>query len=154
MNIAQKSPIQLAVDFEKHFSGMLEETAMTRTLQTLENTTESRMRAAVPYDAEGSLSSLIYYVKAKCRIEGGRTFTGSVWGESFPGGGALYGDVYLADGCSIDDLYCRTCEFTYTATPDYTAYYFFDFNKMLLGHLQAGSVGSVFGVGKGEGIWR
>ncbi|UTF59329.1 VapA/VapB family virulence-associated protein [Gilvimarinus sp. DA14] len=154
MSVLQKSPKQLAVDFQKYFTGMLDESSMRRTVQTLENTTENRLRTATPYDAEGSLSSLIYYVKASCNVEGGRAFSGRVWGQGLPTGGALVGDIFLADGCSIDDLYCRTCEFTYTATPSYTAFYFFDFNEMLLGHFQAGAISSVFSVGKGDGVWR
>ncbi|WP_020210768.1 VapA/VapB family virulence-associated protein [Gilvimarinus chinensis] len=154
MALLQKNAKQLAIDFQKYFAGMLDESSMRRTVQTLENTTESRLRTATPYDAEGSLSSLIYYVKAKCCVDGGRTFSGRVWEQGLPQGGSLVGDVFLADGCSIDDLYCRTCEFTFTATPSYTAMYFFDFNEMLLGHFQAGAISNVFSVGKGEGTWQ
>lgn len=74
--------------------------------------------------AEGSLISEVIYLSAKCHIYGGRTFEGSAWGLTIPGGGSLFGEVYLTDGIIVDDLYQRTEGFMFTATPIYTAFFF------------------------------
>ncbi|UTF60846.1 VapA/VapB family virulence-associated protein [Gilvimarinus sp. DA14] len=154
MTAINEQPIRLATDFAKHCKGMLDASALSRAVQLLESTTENRLRTQTPLDAEGSLSSLIYYIKVRCCVAGGRCFSGRVWGQGLANSGTLCGDLYPAEGCSLDDVYCRTCEFTYTATPAYTAVYFFDFNELLLGHFQAGAVDKVYSAGKGEGGWR
>ncbi|VAW64858.1 hypothetical protein MNBD_GAMMA11-2218 [hydrothermal vent metagenome] len=153
MGIATNSSNQLANDFKEHFTGKLDEDTMKRTINTLETITEPQLKAATSYGASGSLASLVLYVKAQCNINGGKSFNGSAWGISFPGGGALFGDVYLADASSLDQLYSETTRFTFTATPVYTAFYFFDSKDNLLGHFQAGSVSTVAGAGSGSGSW-
>lgn len=109
--------------------------------------------AATAYPANGSLASLLFYVKAQCNINGGKSFNGSAWGVAFPGGGALFGDVYLAGASDLNQLYSRTGSFKFTATPVYTAFYFYDSQDTLLGHFQAGSVSIVTGGGGGAGGW-
>lgn len=153
MNVTAKSTNQLAEDFKTNFTGKLSEDAVKRTVESLEKFTEPQLKAATAYGANGSLASLIFYVKAQCNINGGKSFNGSAWGISFPGGGALFGDVYLADASSLDELYRRTTSFTFTATPVYTAFYFHDAKDMLIGHFQAGSVSTVTGTGGGSGSW-
>ncbi|MDD5411284.1 MAG: VapA/VapB family virulence-associated protein [Methylobacter sp.] len=153
MDVTTKSSIQLADDFKQHFTGKLSEDAMRRTIESLEQITESQLKAATSYGANGSLASLIFYVKAQCNINGGKSFNGSAWGASFPGGGALFGDVYLVNASTLDELYSRTTTFAFTATPVYTAIYFGDSHETLLGHFQAGSVSTVSGAGKGSGSW-
>lgn len=153
MKVTTGNPNQLVGDFEQHFTGKLSDEAVKRAVQGIGKITETELMAATAYSANGSLASLIFYVKAQCNINGGKSFNGSAWGVSFPGGGALFGDVYLADASSLDDLYKRTTSFTFTATPVYTAFYFFDSNNTLLGHFQAGSVSTVTGTGGGSGNW-
>jgi len=153
MSVTTGSSNQLANDFKEHFTGKLSEDAVKRTVESLGEITESKLQAATSYGANGSLASLIFYVKAQCNINGGKSFNGSAWGVSFPGGGALFGDVYLAGASTLDQLYSRTSSFTFTATPVYTAFYFFDSNQTLLGHFQAGSVSTVTGTGGGSGSW-
>lgn len=143
----------LVGDFEQHFTGKLSDEAVKRAVQGIEKITATELMAATAYSANGSLASLVFYVKAQCNINGGKSFNGSAWGVSFPGGGALFGDVYLAGASSLDDLYKRTTSFTFTATPVYTAFYFFDSSNTLLGHFQAGSVSTVTGTGGGSGSW-
>ena len=156
MNVTTNSSNQLAEDFKKHFTDKLSEDVLIRTVESLEIITESQLKAATAFPAKGSLASLIFYVKAQCVIDGdcGKTFNGSAWGVSFPGGGALFGDVFLATGAStVDQLYSRTTSFKFTATPIYTAFYFFDSKDTLLGHFQAGSISTVTGTGGGSGSW-
>lgn len=153
MDAQTHGPNQLAVDFKKHFAGKLSEDSMRHSVESLEEITADQMKAATAYGATGSLASLIFYVKAQCTINGGKTFNGTAWGVSFPGGGALFGDVYLADAPSLDQLYSRTSSFKFTATPVYTAFYFYDSHDNLLGHFQAGSISTVTGTGGGSGNW-
>ena len=153
MNATATIPNQLAADFKAHFAGTLSEDTVNRTVASLDNITAEQLQAATSYPATGSLASLIFYVKAQCIIKGGKTFDGSAWGVSFPGGGALFGDVYLVDGVTIDQLYNGTTSFTFTATPVYTAFYLFNSDGTLLGHFQAGSVSTVTGTGGGSGKW-
>ncbi len=153
MNTETSKPNQLASDFKEHFTGKLSEEAVKQTIKKLEKITESELKSATSYGANGSLASLIFYVKAQCNINGGKSFNGNAWGVSFPGGGALFGDVYLTGVSTLDELYSRTDHFTFTATPVYTAFYFFDSKDNLLGHFQAGSVSTVTGAGGGSGNW-
>lgn len=145
------SNTRLADDFKQFFTGQLSEEVINKSLEQI---SETKLKAATSVSAKGSLASLVFYVKAQCSINGGKTFDGSAWGVSFPGGGALFGDVYLSDAASsLDDLYKRTTSFTFTATPVYTAFYFWDSKNTLLGHFQAGSVSTVTGTGGGSGSW-
>lgn len=153
MNTTTNNANQLADDFKKHFTGNLSEDAVRHMVESLEKITESQLKSATAYPANGSLASLLLYVKAQCNISGGKTFNGSAWGASFPGGGALFGDVYLVNASTLDELYSRTTTFAFTATPVYTAFYFGDSRETLLGHFQAGSVSTVTGAGKGSGSW-
>lgn len=153
MNTATQSASILAEDFKKHFAGKLSPDAMRRTVESLEQINESQLKDATAYGASGSLASLILYVKAQCNINNGKSFNGSAWGISFPGGGALFGDVYLAGATTLAQLYSATGSFKFTATPVYTAFYFFDSKDNLLGHFQAGSVSTVTGTGGGAGGW-
>ena len=106
--------------------------------------------ASTAYPAHGSVASLVFYLKVQVVINDGKTFDGDAWGLAFPGGGALFGDVYTDD---LNALYSNTVSFAITATPVYTAVYFFDGGSSLLGHFQAGSVSTVGGSGGGKGSW-
>jgi hypothetical protein len=111
----------------------------------------SETAATTAYPANGSVASLIVYTKCQCTIKnGGKTFNGSAWGVTFPGGGALMGDVYTDD---INKLYAQTSSFTLVATPVYTTFIFTDSNGNTLGSFQAGAVSTVGGVGGGGGNW-
>ena len=145
------SNTQLADDFKELFKGQLSDDVINKSVEQI---TEAKLKAATSVSANGSLASLVFYVKAQCNVNGGKSFNGSAWGVSFPGGGALFGDVYLSEASSsLDDLYKRTTSFTFTATPVYTAFYFWDSKNTLLGHFQAGSVSTVTGTGGGSGSW-
>jgi len=153
MNTTTSNPSQLVDDFKQYFTGKLTEDAVKCAVESIGKITETELKAATAYPANGSLASLIFYVKAQCNINGGKSFNGNAWGVSFPGGGALFGDVYLANAPTLAELYRRTTSFTFTATPVYTAFYFFDSGSTLLGHFQAGSVSTVTGTGGGSGNW-
>ncbi|CAM1343012.1 VapA/VapB family virulence-associated protein [Tenacibaculum aestuarii] len=144
---------QLVEDFENNFKDLLSSESISKAVENLENVDSASLKAASAYGAHGALASLVFYVKAQCSINNGKTFNGNAWGISFPGGGALFGDVYLSNAGSLDQLYKETTSFTFTATPVYTAFYFFDKNSKLLGHFQAGSVSTATGTGGGSGSW-
>ncbi len=102
------------------------------------------------YPANGSIASMIIYMKCQCTIKGGKTFDGDAWGISIPGGGALMGDVYTDN---INALYANTTNFDLIATSVYTTFIFKDKNGNVLGSFQAGSVSTVNGTGHGSGSW-
>ncbi len=105
---------------------------------------------ATAYPATGSVASLIFYLKFQINISGGKSFNGNAGGASTPGGGFLAGDVYTDD---INRLYAKTVSFFFTATPVYTALYFYDSDSNLLGHFQGGAVSIITGTGGGSGSW-
>lgn len=105
--------------------------------------------AATAYPATGSVASVVFWMKWQVQCQG-KTFNGDSWGIAFPGGGALFGDVYTDN---LNALFANTRSFAFTATPVYTAVYFFDGSSNLLGTFQAGSVSTVTGTGGGSGSW-
>lgn len=153
MNSETSRSNQLADDFKENFTGKLSKDAVKHIAEGLKKITESKLEAATSYGASGSLVSLIFYIKAQCNINGGKSFNGDAGGISIPGGGALIGDVYLENASTLDELYTKTSGFAFTATPVYTAFYFLDSNNIVLGHFQAGSVSTVAGAGGGSGGW-
>jgi hypothetical protein len=104
------------------------------------------------YPANGSIVSLVAYLRVQVSIkDGGKTFTGDLFGLSTPGGGALFGDVYTDD---LDRLYSDTTRFLCETLPLYLSIQFFDKNGTLLGHFQSGAVSTVAGLsGGGSGNW-
>lgn len=153
MSVTSGSSNQLADNFKEQFTGKLSDDFVRSTVESLEKITESQLKAATAHGATGALASLIVYVKGQCNIKGGKSFNGSAFGVSFPGGGALFGDVYLAGAPTLDQLYRRTTDWAFVAELAYTAFYFFDSKRNLLGHFQAGSVSTVAGSGTGSGSW-
>jgi len=139
-----------AADFEKLMAGKMSKELVSGTANAI---AASTLAATTSYAANGSIASLIFYQRCQCSIKTGKTFDGHTWGFAVPGGGALIGDVYLANGNSLDSLYAHTSNFTITATPVYTAFYFKDHSGNLLGHFQAGSISTVAGAGGGSGSW-
>ncbi len=144
---------QLVEDFEKNFTEHLSARAISTAVESLEKIDGNTLKAAAAYPSHGAIVSLIFYVKAQCTINNEKTFTGNAWGVSFPGGGALFGDVYLGEAKSLEQLYKDTSTFTFIATPVYTSFYFWDKDTKLLGHFQAGSVSTTTGTGGGSGNW-
>lgn len=102
------------------------------------------------YNANGSVASMIFYLKFQVNIDNGKSFNGNAGGVSSLGGGALIGDVYTDD---IDRLYRDTVSFEFNCTPVYTSLLFFDQHSRLLGHFQSGSISTVAGVGGGSDEW-
>jgi hypothetical protein len=133
----------LATELRTTLQGRLED-------EKVEAAATALTAATASYPAHGAVASLIFYLKVQVVVDGGKTFDGNAWGVAFPGGGALFGDVYTDD---LNALYSNTVSFAITATPVYTAVYFFDSNSSLLGHFQAGSVSTVGGTGGGKGSW-
>lgn len=97
----------------------------------------------------GSVASLIFYLRFHFDCEN-YGFNGSAGGISSPGGGALFGDLYIND----ESIFSDTVSFQFIATPVYLAILFFNSNSKLLGHAQFGSVSTVSGIGGGSGYWN
>lgn len=133
----------IAHDFVTAFHGKMAQDLIEDAVKSLK-ATEGR------YPATGSVASLIFYLKFQVNITNGKSFNGHAGGASFPGGGALIGDVYTDN---LERLYSDTVSFEFQATPVYTSLLFFDKNSNLLGHFQAGSVSIVTGIGGGTGSW-
>jgi Rhodococcus equi virulence-associated protein len=134
---------QISKDVSSLLQGKVQQSSIDSSVQVLASSNTA-------YSANGSVASLIFYMKCQCTIKGGKTFNGSAWGVSFPGGGALFGDVYTND---INALYANTVSFTLVCTPVYTTFIFNDVNGNALGSFQAGSISTVSGTGGGSGSW-
>lgn len=135
----------VAQDFKKQYSNHLEEPQMQEAVTAIQASA-----ANTAYAANGSVASLIFYMKFQVSVKGGKTFNGNAGGIAVPGGGALFGTVYTDD---INALYNNTKSFQFTCTPVYTSLVFFDGNSKVLGTFQAGSVSTVTGTGGGSGSW-
>ncbi len=133
-----------ADDFKASFKGKVADEVITNTVNKLLKV------GATAYPATGSVASIVIWMRWQVQVTKGKQFNGDSWGIAFPGGGALFGDVYTDD---IGALYANTATFAFTATPVYTALYFYDSNHNLLGSFQAGSVSTVTGTGGGNGSW-
>lgn len=118
--------------------------------QAISSVKKGIVAATSSYGANGSVASMIFYLKFQVSVKGGKTFNGNAGGISSPGGGALFGDVYTDD---INRLYANTVSFQFNCTPVYTSLLFFDKHSNLLGHFQSGSVSTVLGTGGGSGSW-
>jgi hypothetical protein len=156
MNTATITSKQLAKDFEEHLTGKLNEDVVRRTVESLETITESQLEAATP--AHGSIVSLVFWMQGQCIVDspGGKTFNGTAGGLATPGGGALFGDVYLVAAPTLEELYRKTDSWAFVATTAYTAFYFFDSKSTpppLLGSFQSFAVSIVSGGGTGPGSW-
>ena len=135
----------IAEDFAADMHGKLD-------AEQIESIKDSLLAANTAYPANGSVASLIFYLKFQVKVtsSGGKTFNGHAGGASTPGGGALFGDVYTDD---IDRLFRDTKSFQFQSTPVYLSILFFDGHSKLLGHFQSGAVSTVAGVGGGSGSW-
>lgn len=119
--------------------------------KTIDKNVDSILAADTAYGAKGSVASLVFYMSFQVEMNsGGRIFNGKAWGVSFPGGGALFGDVYTDD---LDRLYNETESFQFTGTPVYFSIVFFDAAGNVLGTFQAGALSTVIGTGGGGGSW-
>lgn len=142
---------QMAEDFRNMFAGKLPEAVIESAVAQIHGAPKASLAATTSsYSANGSIAALLIWMRCQCTINGGKTFTGDSWGIAFPGGGALFGDVYTSD---LNALYANTKSFALVATPVYTSFTFFDGNSNSLGTFQAGSVSVTAGTGGGSGSW-
>ncbi|OJT65705.1 VapA/VapB family virulence-associated protein [Bacillus altitudinis] len=77
-------------------------------------------------------------------------FNGNAGGLALVNLGAGEGDIYTDDLEAVID---NTVSFGYLSTLVYFSVYFFDKHSNLLGHFQAGGVGTTLGTGGGTGKW-
>ncbi|HEX8240117.1 MAG TPA: VapA/VapB family virulence-associated protein [Allosphingosinicella sp.] len=141
---------QMASDFAETFKDKLPQETIESATAHLRSAPQAAA-ANTAYSATGSVASLVIWTKCQCSIKGGKTFDGSVWGVTFPGGGALFGDVYTDD---VNALYAKTTNFVLIAAYAYTTFIFLDEHGNALGSFQAGSVSTVGGQGGGSGHWK
>ena len=98
---------------------------------------------------QGTIISGIFYNHVQVRADG-HIFTGNGGGLMTPGAGGFWGDLYTND---LPKLLHDTVSYEVNATGVYTNINFFDSSSHLLGHLQAGAVSTVTGIGGGTGSW-
>lgn len=116
-------------------------------------------RQSNSYYATGKIASMVFYTKVSVEVkkpdDGSYrqgAFIGDAGGIALLGGGGLWGDVYTDN---LERLYRDTVSFAFTATPVYTAVYFYNSESELLGHYQAGALSILnTGAGGGPGHWR
>jgi hypothetical protein len=118
--------------------------------ETIHSITSTMMAATTGYAANGSIASMIFYIKVGVSVTDGKSFQGDGGGAFTPGGGALFGTIYTDD---LNSLYANTVSFQINATSVYVNINFFDSNSNLLGHFQSGAVSTVNGIGGGKGSW-
>lgn len=142
----------IAGDFAKQFAGKLPPEAIASAVAVIRGAPKGAQASSTSsYPANGSIASVVIWMKCQCTIKNdGKTFDGDSWGISFPGGGALFGDVYTSD---LSALFANTKTFALAATSVYTSFTFFDGHANALGSFQAGSVSTVNGTGGGDGSW-
>lgn len=144
MQTATKPLPNLPADYRLALQGRLPPPLVDANATKLAATTRS-------YGANGSIVSELIHLSVQVTITGGKTFNGSAWGISYPGGGALFGDVYTSD---LAGLYANTVGFNVIATPVYTTVIFMDAGGNSLGSLQAGAVSTVSTpLVAGSGTW-
>ncbi|GAA3596672.1 hypothetical protein GCM10022198_20770 [Klugiella xanthotipulae] len=106
--------------------------------------------ASIP--AAGSIVGGLVYTRVQVDAKDGskKSFVGNGGGLFTPGAGAVIGTLYTDD---LARLYADTVSFQVNAAAAYTNVNFFDADSHLLGHLQAGSLSTVVGIGGGTGSW-
>ena len=142
---------QVARDFREQFAGKLSEAELAAAIAQIEKA-EAAEKVGYGYYAYGAVASLVFYLQFELN-SCGHDFFGKAGGATLPGGGALFGTLFIADGHTADELFEKTNAFWFTCALTYTALYFLDGNT-LLGHFQSGSVSTVLGGGGGSGSWK
>lgn len=147
---------QVVKDTKTILKDHLQPEAINNVVKSIEAMNFDMNSMANSIHADGSLASLLFYIKAQCNLDTGhgiKSFNGNAFGASFPGAGALIGDVYLAGGHSWEELFSNTTNFAFVATPVYTTFIFMSDDKTVLATYQAGSISIVTGGGHGAGTW-
>jgi hypothetical protein len=99
--------------------------------------------------ATGNVASAIFYLRFYVK-SAGHVFQGNAGGISTPGGGALFGDLYIND----ESIFEKTTNFEFNAASAYCSLLFFDNSHNLLGHAEFGGVSTIAGIGGGTGSWQ
>ncbi|WP_238774471.1 virulence-associated protein VapB [Prescottella equi] len=103
------------------------------------------------YDVHGNVISAAVYQKFHVYGPEDMVFDGDAGGLTIPGAGAFWGTLFTSD---LQRLYKDTVSFQYNALGTYLNINFFDSSGGFLGHIQAGAVSAVVGVGGGSGSWH
>lgn len=135
---------RIAEDFRTAMNGILADEQISAAMHTMLTTTTS-------YPAKGNVVSMIFYLQFQVIISGGRTFEGKGGGISWPGAGALFGELFTSN---LERLYQHTVSMQFHVTPAYANLNFFDTQSNLLGNFYSGSIAMVQGVGGGYGKWE
>ena len=147
--------VDIAADFQSFHDRSMDEAKLDETVQHLSMLRGSSDDPYPPSDivAVGKIESFLISVTASCSVLFGKSFSGSGWGASFPGGGVIFGYVNLSNGNTIDDLYRKTVKFSVYAVPVYTAFFLYDSGDNLLGFFHGTSFSDVAGYFSGSGGW-
>lgn len=138
---------RISQDFRIMFAGKVDEGLLDKAAESLDGSLEVESA----YPANGAIASILFWLRCRCNVDGGKTFTGDAFGLAVPGGSALFGDVYTDD---LDRLYADTRNFTVVAAAAYTAFIFQDEQNNTLGTFHAGAVGTTVGTAYGTGRWE
>ncbi|WGD37440.1 VapA/VapB family virulence-associated protein [Lysinibacter sp. HNR] len=118
--------------------------------------TVSSQKFKETYNVTGNVASAIFYLQLGVQVQDGsgvvfETLKGNAGGIFTPGGGALVtGTLSTNDS---ERLFAHTVSFQITAAAAGFSVLFFDSSSNLLGHLEAGGVSTVVGVGGGTASW-
>jgi len=138
-------PDVISHDFRTAMHGKMPEDDINNIVASL-----TALAGATAYPAEGSIASLLFYMKVQVTVKDSKTFNGNAGTIGSPGGGALWGHLYTDD---INLVYRDTQSFELNATPVYTSIIFFNGKSQVLGSFQAGALSTVLGIGGGTGSW-
>ena len=159
---------QAAKDFEQEFKGKLDDEKLQQMLGAIKSvevpvkvgTPESDITVSTDdtsFYCDGAVMSAVFFFKFQLNVKvDGRKweFNGKAGGASLPGGGALFGTLFIASGHTVKELLNYTDGFWFVCALTYTSVYFYDDENNFLGHFQSGSVSTALGCGGGKGGWK
>lgn len=101
----------------------------------------------------GSVTCVIFYWRIVLNTVNNKQFTGNSGGIGSIGGAATFGDIYLAEGVTFEELISSTATFQFTSAAVYLNVNFFNSDSKYLGGYHGGGVGTCLGTGGGIGSW-
>lgn len=134
-----------AKNAKEFFNGKIAEPELNACLTTIKSG-----ETKVP--AHGSFICAVFYWRIFL-VAGNKSFTGNAGGIGFVGGGSTNGDIYLANGVTLQELQTKTVSFQFNSAAVYLNVNFFDSNSKFLGSYQGGGIGTCPGTGGGTGKW-
>jgi Rhodococcus equi virulence-associated protein len=135
-----------AKDFSEAFKGALDDDKLAAALNAITSATTA-------YPAAAWFTTFLFYMHCECQITGDTPrFRGNAGGVFLPpivGVGGSFGNLFTDDK---QKLYQQTTTLEVHCAAVYVGMTFWDSNSNLLGHYEAGGIGSL-GIGGGTGTW-